>query len=548
MEQVLFRTHSKLVNLSVRCLHPFMRKTIEYTTLLLACYTAVILFVLHSTYISTSNVANYNCLITNDYVFQTVNRSNSYTDSYSCNSSHEYCINSNFYNCSRNWMDYVYLQPSETNSNIQNHNSYSYRNSYSSNSKCSDSNCRRGSNSALIDLYSHYDLIKLEIVQRRKFSIQNMWNTYVSQRVDSPTKCDYNDSNSSCNSNSNSYYENSIAGIDSNIDKHIYYYSSDRGLLLLRDELKAKHNFTMLTVVVDTSHICFGPSSYVWLIENMVGFDTVIVNWGLTAFQGIGYVFNTNSKQIFNLNYAEELFLSKGNSFFDKGKSINYDILNGETESMYSKSMSLLLPIHNTFLYLEKHVQELIHSINSKEIIIIHPSIHALVDKFVLFLNDYCIDNKVYQTVTNTLSSVYDSSRTSKDNLDRVDNYSGNSNDTEGLYLKLLRNNYRIMIKLVKQMKPFVSFRANVFVTTTFVFFVSTSLISFTLRETQERMLRFTYMLQHRITHRMPYLALVFKHVIESLVFVPIIVGITFFLFEFYSDQLVRPYLTVSYY
>ena len=37
---------------------------------------------------------------------------------------------------------------------------------------------------------------------------------------------------------------------------------------------------------------------------------------------------------------------------------------------------------------------------------------------------------------------------------------------------------------------------------------------------------------------RIPYAALVVTHVVETLVFVPIMVGIMFFLFEFFSDQL----------
>ena len=59
---------------------------------------------------------------------------------------------------------------------------------------------------------------------------------------------------------------------------------------------------------------------------------------------------------------------------------------------------------------------------------------------------------------------------------------------------------------------------------------------------------RFTFLLQHSVSHGLPYMALVFSHVVESLVFVPIIFGIVFFLFEFYSDQLVRtpPHITLT--
>src|SRR5690606_21556904 len=43
---------------------------------------------------------------------------------------------------------------------------------------------------------------------------------------------------------------------------------------------------------------------------------------------------------------------------------------------------------------------------------------------------------------------------------------------------------------------------------------------------------------QYHVRHRLPYAPLIFTHVVESLVFVPIMVGILFFLFEFFSDQL----------
>ncbi|XLR19341.1 hypothetical protein HN51_066028, partial [Arachis hypogaea] len=55
--------------------------------------------------------------------------------------------------------------------------------------------------------------------------------------------------------------------------------------------------------------------------------------------------------------------------------------------------------------------------------------------------------------------------------------------------------------------------------------------------------------LQHHAWHRLPTFQLIFVHVIESLVFLPfsivflglflqIMIGILFFLFEFYDDQM----------
>ncbi|OQR83751.1 hypothetical protein ACHHYP_14302 [Achlya hypogyna] len=83
-----------------------------------------------------------------------------------------------------------------------------------------------------------------------------------------------------------------------------------------------------------------------------------------------------------------------------------------------------------------------------------------------------------------------------------------------------------------------VAYKLGIFCTVLFLFFSTTTLVSFILRETQQRMLKFTILLQHHIRHRLPYMKLVLSHIIESLVFVPIMVGMLFFLFEFFKDQL----------
>ncbi|XP_038708647.1 membralin-like protein At1g60995 isoform X3 [Tripterygium wilfordii] len=80
--------------------------------------------------------------------------------------------------------------------------------------------------------------------------------------------------------------------------------------------------------------------------------------------------------------------------------------------------------------------------------------------------------------------------------------------------------------------------KCGVLMMSLFVFLTTTMSVSFTLRETQTRMLKFTVQLQHHARHRLPTFQLIFVHVIESLVFVPIMIGILFFMFEFYDDQL----------
>ncbi|CAA6671836.1 unnamed protein product [Spirodela intermedia] len=78
--------------------------------------------------------------------------------------------------------------------------------------------------------------------------------------------------------------------------------------------------------------------------------------------------------------------------------------------------------------------------------------------------------------------------------------------------------------------------KGSVLIMSLFVFFTTTMSVSFTLRETQSRMLKFTATTSCQA--QSPNFPVDFVHVIESLVFVPIMIGILFFLFEFYDDQM----------
>merc|ERR1719487_1513393 len=80
--------------------------------------------------------------------------------------------------------------------------------------------------------------------------------------------------------------------------------------------------------------------------------------------------------------------------------------------------------------------------------------------------------------------------------------------------------------------------------TSFFLFFTTSTLVSYTLRETQSRMLHFTHLLQLHTQRDQPIAALVMTHIIESLVFVPILLGMLFFMFEFFAgDRLLAFYV-----
>ena len=82
----------------------------------------------------------------------------------------------------------------------------------------------------------------------------------------------------------------------------------------------------------------------------------------------------------------------------------------------------------------------------------------------------------------------------------------------------------------------FVIFKVGVLISSLFLFFTTTTLVSFTLRETQNRMLHFTFQLQKRIQEGQPYSGLIITHVIHNMVFVPIMIGILLFLTDCYYN------------
>ena len=77
----------------------------------------------------------------------------------------------------------------------------------------------------------------------------------------------------------------------------------------------------------------------------------------------------------------------------------------------------------------------------------------------------------------------------------------------------------------------------GVFIRTSFLFFFCTTLVSFTLRETQERMLDFTRELSRRVRQSISLSDLITTHLVQNLVFVPIMLGMMFFLIEFYHGD-----------
>jgi Tumour-associated protein len=88
--------------------------------------------------------------------------------------------------------------------------------------------------------------------------------------------------------------------------------------------------------------------------------------------------------------------------------------------------------------------------------------------------------------------------------------------------------------------------KSGVVVMSIFLFFITTTLVSFTLRTTQERMLEFTIQLQAHVRQELPLGILITTHVLENLVFVPIMLGMMFFLIELYGGDSLLAFLVMS--
>ncbi|KAE9249448.1 hypothetical protein PF004_g3394 [Phytophthora fragariae] len=83
-----------------------------------------------------------------------------------------------------------------------------------------------------------------------------------------------------------------------------------------------------------------------------------------------------------------------------------------------------------------------------------------------------------------------------------------------------------------------VAMKFKILHTILFLFFVLTALVAFVLIETQKRMLTFAALFQNRLQLQIPFANLVVTFLAQSLLFVPVMVGMLFFLFELYKDRL----------
>lgn len=285
-----------------------------------------------------------------------------------------------------------------------------------------------------------------------------------------------------------------------------YFFSFQRGTLMLTQEKDPflssssldQRNFSVLELSVTPDLTCLGQGHISTLLARWSNsYDVVVMNWAISAFQGTGYLYNTISKELFNLNYAADFVAKKGTDMSDMGRR----------ESYTNKANYLLV----VWRWGKNNI------------------LTPLLTMISSTLAEYIEATGLWTYLEDLMQ------RITGDFFGGGSTGTSNSGDAIGGWYALFA-----------QANQYVAFRFGVIFSTSFLFFISTTLINYILRETQERMLRFTFLLQYYITHRIPYTLLIATHVIGSLVFVPILMGIYFFLFEFFSDQLVSSYQLLS--
>ena len=220
----------------------------------------------------------------------------------------------------------------------------------------------------------------------------------------------------------------------------VYLYSFERGHLFINSDFRSVHGIQRLDLNIPMNATCFGPPLAAWILQEFVGYDSVLVHMGLGAFGQRGYLYNSFSRQLFSLKLSTPTIVV-GNPREDRAQGGGVSGGSGARRPGSGKTESRV-----------RFPEEDLH------------------------------------------------------------------------------------------LAPFslqaASFKIGVFVTAVFLFFATSTLVSFTLRETQARMLRFTFLLQYHIQNRLSYKILILNQISESLVFVPVMVGMLFFLGEFFGDQL----------
>jgi len=266
-----------------------------------------------------------------------------------------------------------------------------------------------------------------------------------------------------------------------------YIYSSQKGFLVLPPASRRKYNISSSTFYLprDSAEKCFhiphmeAIKSIIpfHLVQQLYGFDTIILNLMRRLSNDEGFLYIEHRRKLIDLNYYSRFVFSVStmNSFGNPILWDNVDVATSpSTEEVY---------------------HELSHNTSGQE-------------------NERIISWK------------------------RIDEYKGRDPTSCPSQPQSHHPHYCHERRTEHSFRDKLVLKLCILITATFLFFAMTSMVSFILKQTQSRMLKFTFLLQYHVRNQIPYSSLVFVHVFESLIFVPIMLGVLFFLFEIFADKL----------
>lgn len=277
-------------------------------------------------------------------------------------------------------------------------------------------------------------------------------------------------------------------------------------------------------------------------LESISGFD-VSANVTHVIVTKDGELMETSvAYSITTQNYdkrQEERRLNNGDTYHTEESCSSYPLPQDVTLSYSRVKGFLYLPLETSIL----------HNISTQYVFVSKSDVRCFGEPFLQFLVERILG--VETVALNWLIGMTDREREKHDNHDEAAGYVYNPRTQQVIELSkqqepsTLSNssdatNAPLVFSppfLQSQFRQTILFKAGVLLTSVFLFFITTTLVSFTLHETQERMLHFTFVLQEYVRQERPLASLIVKHVVENLVFVPIMVGVFFFLIEFYGGD-----------
>lgn len=87
----------------------------------------------------------------------------------------------------------------------------------------------------------------------------------------------------------------------------IFTYAREKGFLLLSSKRRLEHGIRTLNLTLDASDSCLGSRPMQLILEAFIGYDTIILNNIVHTLGGRGYLYNQQTHDLWNLNFAGEI-------------------------------------------------------------------------------------------------------------------------------------------------------------------------------------------------------------------------------------------------